>query len=135
MSSTLWLVGQWWSGFTVLADPCTLVHGARGVDSSSCVSTLGIGVLGGQCFFTFVHLFPFPLSSSPRVWSPGPCSSPREEKQGVVASRAVTTLSLLLETMPFIGPNSLSLDNYISRNQYVTSGAGLLVPSYIHFQH
>ena len=46
----------------------------------------------------------------------------------------ITTLSLLLETPLFIGPNSLSLDNYISRDQYVTSDEGFLVPPYIHFR-
>ena len=59
----------------------------------------------------------------------------RRSQRGVVGSRAVTTLSLLLETLPFIGPTSSLLVNYIPRDRYVTSGAGSLVPSYMHFRH
>ena len=77
-----------------------------------------------------------PLIIVPYHLVPRPMFVPkRRSQQGVVDSRSVTTLSLLLETLPFIVPNSLSLDNYISRDQYVTSGMGFLVPSYMFFQH
>ena len=88
MSSALWLVARWQSGFAILTDPRTVVHRAGDVinpDSSSRVSALGVGLLGAQYFFAFVYSFPFPLSSSPSVWSPGPCSSPREEVSKVLA--------------------------------------------------
>ena len=74
----------------MLADRHSFVHGAGDVvnpDSSSRVSALGVGLLGDQYFFTFFYLFPFPLSSSPIVWSPGPCSSPREEVSKVLSIR------------------------------------------------
>ena len=49
MSSAFWLVAWRRSGFAVLADPCTVVHGASGVDnpdSSSRVPAPGAGLLG-----------------------------------------------------------------------------------------
>ena len=90
MSSALWLVAWRQSGLAMLADPCTVVHRAGDVvdpDSSSCVSALGVGLLMAQYFFTFVYSFQFPLSSSPSVWSPGPCSSPREKVSKVLSIR------------------------------------------------
>ena len=82
----------------------------------------GSRATGCPILLHFLYSFPIPLSSAPIVWSM--FVPRRRSQQGVVDSRTVTTLSLLLETSPFIGPNSLSLDNYISRDQYVTSGAG-----------
>ena len=126
MSSTLWLVPWRRSGLEMLADPRTVVHGAGDVvnpNSSSPVSALGVGLLRAPYFFIFGCSFPFSLSSSPRSWFPVPCSSPREEVSN----------SELIARSSFIGPNLLSLYNYISRDQYVTSGVGFLVPSYIHF--
>ena len=79
MLSALLLLAWRQSGLAMLADPRTVVHGAGGVvnpDSSSRVSALGVGLLEAQYFFTLVYSFP--LSASPSVWSPGPCSSPRE---------------------------------------------------------
>ena len=74
----------------MFAAPRTVVHGAGVVvnpDSSSRVSALGVGLLGAQYFFTFVYSFLFPLLLSPIVWSPGPCSSPREEVSKVLLIR------------------------------------------------
>ena len=51
MSSSLWLVARRRSGFAVLPNPRTVVHGggdAVSLDSSSRVSALGIGLLGAQ---------------------------------------------------------------------------------------
>ena len=80
---------------------------------------------------TFVPLIIVPYWLVPR-----PMFVPkRRSQQGVVGLRAVTTLSLLLETSRFIGPTHSLLVNYISRDQYVTSCAGFLVPSYMHFRH
>ena len=96
----------------------------------------GRRVTGGPILLYFLLLVSVPIILGPYRVVPRPMFVPkRRSQQGVVDSRVVTTLSLLLETPPFKGPNSLSLDNYISRDQYVTSGAGFLVPSYIHFQH
>ena len=90
MSSTLWLVAWRRSELAMLADPSAVVHGARDVvnpDSSSRVSALGIRLLGAQYFLAFVYSFPFPLSSSPSIWTPGPCSSPIEEVSKVLSIR------------------------------------------------
>ena len=87
MSSAFWLVARRQSGFAMLADPRTVVHRAGDVvnpDSYSRVSALGVRLLGAQFFSTFVHSFPFPLSLSPSVWSPGLCSSPREKVSKVL---------------------------------------------------
>ena len=123
----LWLVAWRRSGFAALADPRTVVHGAGFVDNpdlSSRVPALDAGLLGAQYFFTFLSRFRSPYLV-PYCLVPRPMFVPkRRSQQGVVGSRAVMTLSLLLETPPFIGPKLLSLDNYISRDQ-----------SYMHFQH
>ena len=73
-----------------------------------------------------------PSCLCPKHWAPG---GPNASLLSYTRFYSPSRLSLLLENPPFIGPNSLSLDNYISRDQYITSGTGLLVPSYIHFQH
>ena len=60
MSSAFWLVACRRSGFAVLVDPRTVVHGAGDVnnpDSSSRVPALGVGLLGAQYFFTFFIRF------------------------------------------------------------------------------
>ena len=97
---------------------------------------MGVGLMGGPILLYFLSLVSVPLIIVPYRLVPRPMFVPkRRSQQGVVDSRAVTTMSLLLETPPFIGPNSLSLDNYISRDQYITSGVGFLVSSYMRFQH
>ena len=88
MSSALRSVALPQNGLAMLADPRTIVHGAGGVvnpHSSSRVSALGVGLQGPQYFFTFVYSFSFPLSPSPSIRSPGPCSSPREEVSKVLS--------------------------------------------------
>ena len=74
MSSAFWLVACRQSGFAVLADPRTVVHGAGDVDSpdsSFCVPALGAGLLGAQYFFTFLSCFRSsyhrPLLSGPQA--------------------------------------------------------------------
>ena len=121
MSSALWLVAWWRSGLAMLTDPRTFVHWAGGVvhpDSSSRVSALDVGLLGAPILLYFLLLVSVPLIIGPYRLVPRPMFVPKRRSQkGVGDSRAVTTLSLLLETPPFIGPSSLSLDNYISRDQ------------------
>ena len=100
------------------------------------VYALSVGLPGGLILLYFLLLVSVSLIIVLQRLVPRPMFVPKRRSQrGVVDSRAITTLSLLLETPPFIGPNSLSLDNYISRDQYVTSDAGFLIPSYINFQH
>ena len=90
---------------------------------------------GPNPFFIF-SVTSFPLIIVHYWLVPSPMFVPKTRNQrGVVGSRAVTTLSLLLETPPFIGPTSSLLVNCITSDQYVTSGAGYLVPSYMHFRH
>ena len=70
-----------------------------------------------------------PLIIIPYRQVPSPMFIPkRRSQQGVVGSRAMTTLSLLLETLPFIGPTSSLLVNYIPHDQYVTSGCRISRP-------
>ena len=58
-----------------------------------------------------------PLIIVPYWLVPSPMFVPKRRSQrGVVGSRAVTTLSLLLKTPPFIGPTSSLLVNYIPRD-------------------
>ena len=84
------------------ADHRTFVHGAGGVvnpDSSSCVSALGIGLMGGPILLYFLSLVSVPLIIVPYRLVPRPMFVPkRRSQQGVVDSRAVTTMRLLLET-------------------------------------
>ena len=95
MASALWLVAWWRSGLAMLEDPRTFVHGAGGVvnpDSSSRVSALGIGLMGGPILLYFLSLVSVPLI--PRLV---PMFVPKKRsQQGVVDSRAVTTPKLAL---------------------------------------
>ena len=78
---------------------------------------------GGPILLYFLLLFSVPIILGPYRLVPRPIFFPkRRSQQGVVESRAVTTLSLLLETPPFIGPNSLSLDNYMSPIRHFRCG-------------
>ena len=70
-----------------------------------------VGLLGGPntSLLSFTHFcspYHRPLVSGPQAHF----VPKRRSQRGVVDSRAITTLSLLLEFPPFIGPNSLSLD-------------------------
>ena len=137
MSSALWLVVWRRSGLAMLANPRTFVYGAGGCRSPGFVLSCpcpGSRATGAPILLYFLLLVSVPIILGPYRLVPRPMFVPkRRSQQGVVNSRAVTTF--LLETPPFIGPNSLSLDNYISCDQYITSGAGFLVPSYKHFQY
>ena len=75
----------------------------------------GCQVTGGPILLYFLLLVSVPLIIGPYRLVPRPMFVPkRRSQQGIVESRTITTLILLLETSPFIGPNTLSLDNYIS---------------------
>ena len=109
----------------------TAVHRARDVDVPG--PYLVSNYWGINTPFIFLVAF-VPLIIVPYWQVPSPMFVPkRRSQQGVVGSRAITTLSLLLEIPPFIGPTTSLLVNYIPHDRYVTSCAGYLVPSYIHF--
>ena len=82
-------------------------------------------------FTGFRPLYHRPLSSGPQA-----DVRPQEKKSARCCRfESRNDSKFIVETPSFIGPNSLSLDNYISLEQYVTSGMGFLIPSYIHFKH
>ena len=110
MSSAYWLVAGRRSGLAVVNGPRAVIRGARHVDVPG--SYLVSNYWGPNIPFIFVPYWQVPsLMFVPK----------RRSQRGVVGSRAVTTLSLLLETLPFIGPTSSLLVNYIPRDRYVTS--------------
>ena len=89
----------------MLANPCTVVHGAGDLvnpDSSSRVSALGVGLLGVQHFLTFVHSFLFPLSSSPSVFPK------RRSQQGVVDSKGRNDYEFIARNSAFYRPKTRS---------------------------
>ena len=129
MSSAYWLVAGRRNGLAVLAGPRTVAHRAGDVDiPGSCSHALAwvSNYWGPNTSFIFL------VASLSLITVPYWLFVPKRRSQrDVVGSRAVMTLSLL----PFIGPTSSLLANYIPRDQYVTSGVGYLVPSYMHFRH
>ena len=133
MLSAYWLVAGRRSRLAVVVGPRTIVPGARDVDAPG--SYLVSNNWGPNTPFIF-SVTSVPLIIVPYRQVPSPMFVPKRRSQrGVVGSRAVTTLSLLLETLPFIDPTSSLLVNYIPCDRYVTSGVGYLVPLYIHFLH
>ena len=118
----------------MVAGPRAVVR--RAGDIVGPASCLVLNYWGPNTPFIFL-VASVPLITVPYWQVPSPMFVPkRRSQQGVVGSRAVTNLSLLLETLPFIGPTSSLLVNYIPRDRHVTSGcriSGPLVHTYLTF--
>ena len=126
MSSAYGLVAGRWSGLVVVAGHRAVVRGAWDVDVPAlCLMS---NYWGPNTPFIFL-VASVPLIIIPYRKGPSPMFVPKRRSQrGVVSSRAVTTLSLLLETLPFTGPTSSLLVNYIPRDRHVTSGCRISRP-------
>ena len=120
MSSAYGLVAGRRSGLVVVAGHRAVVRGAGDIDVPALC--LVSNHWGPNTPFIFLAAS-VPLIIIPYLKGPSPMFVPKRRSQrGVVSSRAVTTLSLLLKTLPFIGPTSFLLVNYIPRDRHVTSG-------------
>ena len=109
MSSAYWLVAGRRNGLAVIAGPRTVAHGTGMSISWARPLVLSPWVLHywGPNTSSIFLVASVPLIIVPYWLVPSPMFIPKRRSQrGVVGSRAVTTLSLLLETLPFIGPTS-----------------------------
>ena len=125
ISSPYWLVAGQRSGLAVVASPRAVVGGARDIDVPG--SYLVLNYWGPNTPFIFL-VATVSLIVVPYQQVPSPMFVPKRSQLGVVGSRAMITLSLLLKTPPLIGPTNSPLVNYIPRDRYVTSGCRISRP-------
>ena len=134
MSSAYWLVAGRQSRLAVLAGSRPVAHGGRDGDVpglSFCAPALGVKLLGAQHFLSFSGYFGSPYHR-PHYWLvPSPMFVPKRSQRGVVGS----TLSLLLETPPFIGPTCSLFVNYISCDSHIPYFMHLLIGFFVPLSH